>query len=238
MERTVHGITWKDPLAWMEDMKGKRWGDFIQSEQEHWHSQLKKTSSSLRKQIYSELVASQVIAGSFLFGNPKQGVEVAVKSNVSIVWRFEGQEDHEAVSLELCDQYPGFAWAVEEAPDSKGSEQYALRCYVDVKEKGKVWNHDIPIAPSVAVVDGRVYCLEAKKKLVYFRVVSYNALNGKDRQVHYEEKDTRYNLELVRCNCDTVFVRRQAGPKQDILFFGKSSGVCEGSSLESRRFVL
>jgi hypothetical protein len=34
--RTLHGITWHDDLAWMEDMKGKRWTSHIHSEQARW----------------------------------------------------------------------------------------------------------------------------------------------------------------------------------------------------------
>jgi hypothetical protein len=221
----------------MEDMKGKRWNDFLSSEQDHWKTNVEKTKVSLRKQIESELEAASILQEAFVLGS--QGVQVSVKGNVSIVWKFEDSTlQHEAANLDMCTKFPGFVWTVEELPTSKGAEQYGLRCYV--KEKAQpVWNHNIPIAPSIAVVSGRIFCIEAKQKLVYFRVVSYDALTGKDRKVHYEEHDKRYNLELIRCNCDVVYVRRQAGDKQDLLWFGaKENGICESSSLESRRFVV
>ncbi len=236
MERTIHGVTWKDPLAWMEEMKSKRWKDFVSTEQEHWQRQVSKTKESLRTLLKTELEASSAMNNAYLFGSLR--VEVAVKSNVNLSWKFENKESREAVVFDICKKYPGFAWVVEEAPGSGGAEQYALRCYVK-ERKEPVWSHDNPIAPAVAVVNGRVFCIEAKKKLVYFRVVSYNALTGKDRRVHYEEENQQYNLELIRCSCDIVYVRRQAGCKQDLLWFnGREDGVCDGSSLESRRFVV
>jgi len=232
MERTIHGITWKDPLAWMEDMKGKRWKEFIKTEQEHWQTRVEKTKPLLRNQLESELKNNE----PFMFGN--YGVQIAMKGTVNIAWRFEDRPEHKAIDVELCKKYPGFVWAVEEAPDSHGAEQYALRLYVKERDT-PVWKHSTPIAPTVAVVGNRIYCIEAKQKLVYFRVVSYNALKGDDRRIHYEEKDARYNLELICCDCNSVIVRRQAGSKQDCMVIGvKGDVVMDDVSLESRRFVL
>jgi hypothetical protein len=234
MERTVHGVTWKDPLAWMEDTKGKKWKDFIETEQYLWQGLVEKTKPSLRKQIESELKGYNAVGEAFVLGS--QGIQVSMQGK--ICWKFENKAERKAVDIDFCKEFPGFVWAVEETESSQGAEHYALRCYVKEK-KEPVWKHDTPIAPHVAVVNGRVFCVEARLQLVYYRVVSYNALTGDDRRVHYEEHDKRYNLEMIRCDCDTVYIRRQAGEKQDVLWFGgKKSGVCESSSLESRRFVL
>jgi protease II len=240
MERTVHGVTWKDPLAWMEDMKGKKWKDFIETEQEFWQSQVEKTKLSLRRQLESELEGYKTLQEAFVLGS--QGIQVSMRGNSNICWKFdETKSEHQAANLDFCKEFPGFVWTVEEMEKSHGAEQYVLRCYVK-ERKDSVWKHQTPIAPSIAVVNGRIFCVEAKQKLVYFRVVSYNAFTGDDRKVHYEEHDKRFNLELIRCDCHTVYIRRQAGDKQDLLWFGskekEKGGICESSSLESRRFVL
>ncbi len=237
MERTVHGVTWKDPLAWMEDMKSKKWKDFIKTEQDLWKGLVEKTKLSLRQQIVSELERSRALGEAWVLGS--QGIQVSMRGNSNICWKFDGQKEHQAANIDFCKELPGFVWAVEEMETSLGAEQYALYCYVKEKKEA-VWKHNTPIAPSIAVVNGRIFCIEAKQKLVYFRVVSYNALTGDDRQVHYEEHDKRYNLELIRCDCDTVHIRRQAGDKQDMMWFDakQKTGVYESSSLESRRFVL
>ena len=35
--RDLGYIVWKDPLAWMETMKGKRWENMLQREKQHFH---------------------------------------------------------------------------------------------------------------------------------------------------------------------------------------------------------
>lgn len=241
MERTVHGVTWKDPLAWMEDMKGKKWKDFIETEQHLWQSQVEKTKLSLRQQIESEIEGNRVLGEAFVLGS--QDIQVSLRGNSNICWKFNEQNtEHQAANIDFCKQFPGFVWTVEEFESSHGAEQYGLRCYVKERREA-IWKHKTPIAPSIAVVNGRIFCIEAKQKLVYYRVVSYSALTGDDLKVHYEEHDKRYNLELIRCDCDTVHIRRQAGNKQDVMWFSakqkqKESGMYDSSSLESRRFVL
>ena len=36
--RDVGYLRWKDPWAWMETMKGKRWENLINKEKQHFHS--------------------------------------------------------------------------------------------------------------------------------------------------------------------------------------------------------
>ena len=58
--RDVGYLAWRDPWAWMEDMKGKRWEKLIQREKRHFH-QLSSQASVQRtaKQMEQEIKDAQ-----------------------------------------------------------------------------------------------------------------------------------------------------------------------------------
>ena len=72
-QRTVHGITWTDDLAWMESMKGERWDKFVKGEQQRWKrvinkSKLPKLKSQIQK---ASALANQMrfTAGNVIIGH-------------------------------------------------------------------------------------------------------------------------------------------------------------------------
>ncbi len=229
--RTIHGITWSDPLAWMENMDGKAWNDLIKKHQKRWSETIKPLKKEISL-LSAELEASKRVSQEMLFGTEE--VSVGHSGTVSFTWKWNHSQNiiHSAADLDIQN---GFVWTSEEADDS-GSESYKICCY----EKNKnscLWEVK-GVGPFVAVVGDRCYCLEVKNRLVFYKLVSYNAYTGKDKQVYYEEEDYRYNLELIRGDRTFAYVRRQAGAKQDILEISeKGVVVLEGIDLDSRRFV-
>jgi hypothetical protein len=231
MARTVHGITWKDDLAWMEDMKSDRWKKHIQKEQERWAN----TVESVKRDIpllVAELEAAKKMSGARLFGLHE--IQIAHYGTMSYSWCFENTPPKSAADLDVCRKIRNRVWAVEASEN--GAEEYVLKCW----KRGSTtpeWEQK-GVGPFVAVVDGRAYSILSKNKLVYYKLVSWDARTGEDYQEHYEEKDYRYNLELIRGSCTTCILRRQAGGKQDCFYIRKSGlETVKGVSLDSRRFV-
>lgn len=241
MMRSIHGITWKDDLAWMEDMKGTQWKKTIEKAQQRWKDESKGLDET------AKLFAAESTAASYVAHLPMfQGnlIQIASVGTTFLHWCWEGQTDkiHAAADVETCKRLPGFVWAIETVEEAKGAEVYQLACYVKEKE-APVWTVRAKdsFAPKVLVLQGRVYVLESKNRLIYNTIVSFDALTGKDRKVLYEEKDEIYNLSLERCSCEIAYMIRSTGPKQDLFFIdGKtqSASLFDGISLESRRFIL
>lgn len=228
--RTIHGITWSDPLAWMEKMEGKSWTELIQKHQKRWSETIKPMKKEISL-LQSELESTKKVSQKMLFGTEE--VSVGHSGTVSLTWKWKGT--NKIYSAADLDASATFVWTSEEADDS-GSESYKICCYVKERPSA-VWEVE-GVGPFVSVVGNRCYCLEVKNKLIYYKLVSYNAFTGKDKQVHFEEKDYRYNLELIRGDNSFAYVRRQAGAKQDILeITEKGIQVLEGIDLESRRFI-
>lgn len=232
--REIHGVRWKDTLAWMEDMKGPQWNSLLHKYQVRWKNLCKRSSlDSEIKLIQNEIVEARTILTTPLFraGN---SVEIEAEGTNSILWNWKGQQGNHAADLDWCRKFPSLVWVTED--NSSGRENYTLKCYEKGKEKA-IWEKG-DLGPFVAVVRGRCYALESKNKLIYWRLVSWNCVKGDDYRIHYEEKDSRYNLEIIRCSCSTFYLKRQSGPKEDLFEIGEEIKLVDGISLESRRFVL
>ena len=232
-KRTVHGITWEDDLAWMESMKGIKWTSVVRKNQQRWKNLIEPLTDQVTT-ITSELVNAQRLSQAMNFRAAGGHIDVGVIGH-SVRWSPSGSTDyHESACLRSSGSGES-VWVTDDV--GEGSELYAIRYYA--KSKTPVWQHK-GVAPQFAIVGDRCYCLEAKNKLVYWRLVSWNAFTGKDRQVHYEEKEDQYNLEIDGGDNEShAYMRRQAGGKQDCFIIYKSGEltVLEGISLDSRRFV-
>jgi hypothetical protein len=229
--RSLHGITWRDELAWMEPMKEARWEEFIHKQQNRWDSKLDEVSDVIPL-FMAELDAARKTAAAPMF--QAAGIDISVGGTVSMSWRWKGESEVHTAS-DLVVRRGGYCWAVEEV--GNGAEVYAVRLYKKGR-RGYIWEQR-GIAPSVAVVGNRCYCLLAKNRLVYYKLVSWQAYTGKDEKIHYTEQDYRYNLELLRGNDTHAHMRRQAGGKQDAFLIRLEGRITllDPPCLESKRFI-
>lgn len=229
------GYLANDALSWMEDMQGPQWREFVSKEKAAWNKELAGLSSG-NVALCEALSATAMMRGrEERFEAAGGRVRIAALGTLSYTWRWDGAGATQVSCSDLEACRGDRVWDVQESGD--GGERYTVAHHIKGRHK-PVWSHG-GVGPYVAVVGERVYCLEAKNTLVYWRLVSWRASDGGDRQIHYEEKDYRYNLELLRGSTGHAWLRRQSGPKQD-LFCIQSSGisVLEGIRLESRRFVI
>jgi len=227
-ERSVHGVTWKDKLAWMENMKGDDWNTFLHSEQNRWkHFVQDKSLARIRSQIEN----SSKIGRQLRF--TASGIEIGHVGTMAYQWRWVNKQEPKHVS-DIC--VKGNVYVSYEDSTVKGAENYCIAAY-GYGSYEPLWIKK-GMSPYVGVIGDRCYSIEAKNKLVYYKCVSWIASSGEDVRTEYEEKDARYNLELIRgSNC--LFLRRQSGPKQDVIQFDSEGGrLLEPISLESSRFIL
>jgi hypothetical protein len=234
--REIQGVRWKDDLAWMEEMKGSRWQSLLHKHKKRWDA-LKK-SDDTSDLIEKELEAAKQVSKARLFRAGK--VELSIEGTNTICWNWIGQEEEKsAADLDWCRKLPNYVWVTED--NSAGCENYTLKAY----RKGTtipLWQQT-SLGPFVAVVGGRCFSLESKNKLIYWRLVSWDCVKGDDYRIHYEETDSRYNLEIIRCSCSAFYLRRQSGGKEDVF---EVRAVAEkiqmktlaGISLEPRKFIL
>jgi hypothetical protein len=220
----------------MEPMRGERWDAFVKKHQTRWENKVDEVSDTIPLYM-AELEAAKKTGAAPLF---QAGglVEISLGGTMSLGWRWKGENTLHSAS-DLYARRGGFVWTIEEV--GNGAEVYAVRLY----KKGStsfIWERR-GVAPFVAVIGDRCYCLLAKNRLIYYKLVSWQAYTGKNERIHYTEHDYRYNLELLRGSDTHAHLRRQAGGKQDAFLIQPSSTaggritLLESVSLDSRRFV-
>ena len=240
MARTLHGITWTDPLAWMEPMQGARWDALVSAAQAKWEAATEPHKDDIAL-VAAEISAAFEVPHAMVLrasiGHGAAGeVEISYGGTDNLSWRFTQGPVHKGAA-DLVARRGGLAWTLEEV--GEGAEIYSA-CMWQRGHQKPLWTYKGPngLAPQIALVGGRCYLLEAKKTLVYSRLISLDATTGKDRQVHYEETDFRYNLELIRGNAGHAWLRRQSGAAQDAaLITRKNIRWLQPPSRESRRYV-
>lgn len=229
MSRTLHGITWQDNLAWMEEMKGAAWGRVLQEERQRFR-RATQGKQALAKQIAKELTEASAEFQRPLFET--RDVSIAEEGTLSLNWAWKGgNEWRQAAALQ---NQGGWVWEVAESGD--GSESYSCRAWTsDHKE---VWEYK-GIGPFVGIVGNRCYLQEVKLRLVNWRLLSVDARTGGDVKILYEETDPRYNLELLQASEDCIFVKRQAGERCDLIVVDeKGVRFLGGIGIGARQYVL
>lgn len=175
-----------DSYKWMETMKGARWSELVRKEQALTASAVLAVAP-LVKTIEKELVerAEKEKKHAFSFYNYK----VRATNTLHYEWQDRIGPVHGCADLDATSDG---IWYVED--EGEGAEVYML------KHKGLrgAWTYEKPVGPFVAVLRDRVYCIESKNVLWYYRLISLDAATGKDRQVLFEMKDPRWNLALVK----------------------------------------
>lgn len=221
----------EDDWAWTETMSGSRWDALVKREQTTWRSFTRKLETN---SFIAQIHAVEEVAQAPMFRVSGGRVQISLGGTLSLAWKWDGTNTmHPAAAIDAI--RGNHVFVVKDIGD--GAEAYCLEAYAKGIQ-AHLWSLK-GVGPYVVVLGDRVFTLEAKNHLIYWRLISVRVSDGKDKQIHYEEHDFRYNLELLRGDGSFAWLRRQAGPKQDVLVI-KPNGegtVLEGICIESRRFV-
>lgn len=189
MIRDIQILRWKDPLAWMESMKGPRWASTVASENLRFQTAVASVSTKERYEASkNKFILSQkegYIADAFQRGP----VLISPAGTLSYKWRWEGNSTTKEAAEIFCVNDTVFS--VE--ADEQGNEVYSLACYT---KKGLLWRYKRSIAPYIYVHDNICYVIEAVGTLQYRRLVCINAEDGKGRRILFTEESERHNLLL------------------------------------------
>lgn len=246
IRRGVGQLTWSDDLAWMETMKGKGWRSFLEAERKHWLDVVKHRKVQEKADLFTQRLIAQMSAGSVeLFTPPHREIWIGFHGTSAWSWKWNtlihsahlpavSRTNQPTFVADLDSRSGGHIWTVQDI--GEGAETYSIQ--YESRKKGIVWSQR-GVGPYCAVVGQRVFCLEARHSLVYWRLVSWNAYTGRDRIVHYEEKNSSINLSLWRATPTTAFLLREGGGFQQLMRVTNIYTVQNLSSADNRvcRFI-
>jgi protease II len=187
MIRHTPFASWKDPDAWMEEMKGVRWNTVLDQEAALVNKQLEKPDIQRRiGPFYAQLGAVSEAAKTIPF--TCGSVSVDWQSQFIKIFLINGKE-HVVRDLVCKDT---MIWCSHDV--GKGAETFQLECW----KKGKLIWKKKPQGPDVALKNDRLYYLGVKNKLIYHELWSCDAATGNDPRLLYTEKNPEAVLGLEK----------------------------------------
>ena len=180
--RDLGYLEWKDPLAWMEKMKGKKWQRLIKKEKDHYNelaSQVIKETRQMEKEIKDAQHYSNL---SFKIGGGT--INIGLVPNARFEWNWSWSKTKKPA--EDIDIQGNIVWYI--TTDEDKNYKNSLICE---DSTGKtIWTKNA-VSSEIAIIDELCYYI---KVVEYFRTVEIcvcNARTGNQEKILYKEKDEK-----------------------------------------------
>jgi len=200
--RDLGFISWKDPDAWMEAMRGTRWDNLIAEENRLLNDTIVAiTTPEQVKKFKEELSQAQKYFELECFTSGP--IKITPLSAFSLKWRWDGEGQlYTARDIYWDGKVVGYTHDIGD-----GAEEFEL-VIIDAKTREVLWRRS-PVGPTISIdTDDNLYYLGVKQKLWYNKLHICKAHTGNSVKTLYEEKDGHYNLSLLR---ETYLVRENSG---------------------------
>ena len=195
--RDTQYLTWRDPLAWMERMKGKRWETLLEKEKHHYHeltSQVKKETRLMEKEITYAQQYLKIPAFTIGCGTINIDLSPGSRFNWKWSWQKTGKPAYD------IDVQGNIVWYVT----SNDDEDYSKLICEDSHGK-HIWSKN-KVSNEVAIIGELCYYI---KVVDYFRTVEVcvcNAHTGTHEKILYKEMDEKRELIFTKGANRTLYV--------------------------------
>lgn len=208
--RDLGYLKWKDPWAWMESMKGKRWETLIKREQHNFNELAKqpiieKEARQMEKELldiqqYSKLSGFKIGCGT---------IDILLIPNYRFVWKWSWSKSIKAASD--IDVQGNIVWYIT---SDKEANKNKLICE---SSDGKIIWSKTSVSSDVAIVGELCYYV---KVIDYFRTIEFcvcNAQTGGNEKILYKESDKKRDLILFKCANRTLYLN-SSSPINSMLY--------------------
>lgn len=196
--RDLGYIAWKDPLAWMEKMKGKKWQRLLRKEKDHYNelaSQVTKETRQMEKEIE---YAQQYSNLSFKIGDGN--INIGLVPNARFEWNWIWSKTKKPA--EDIDIQGNIVWYI--TTDEDKNYKNSLICE---DSTGKtIWTKNA-VSSEIAIIDELCYYI---KVVEYYRTVEVcvcNARTGTQEKILYREKDEKRELIFIKGTNKTLYFK-------------------------------
>lgn len=198
--RNLDYLKWRDPLAWMESMKGKRWENLVNNERHHFNELVKQPCVEREaRQMEKEINQAQqyLKVPSFKIGSG--AIDVSLEPNSRFLWKWSWSNAALKTALDI-DVYGNAVWYI--ATDEQANNNILICESSDGKT---LWSKK-KVSWQVAVIGELCYYIKISD---YFRTVELcvcNAFTGNNERILYKEPDKRRELTLYKCSNRTLYL--------------------------------
>jgi hypothetical protein len=198
--RDLGYLKWRDPFAWMEPMKGKRWEALLKRERAHFNElatqpAVEREARQMEKEIidaqqYSKLAGFTIGCGT---------INVILIPNYRFVWKWAWKKAaHPAVDIDV---QGNIVWYI--TSDEDAHNQNKLVCE---SSDGKVIWTKKAVSFDIAVIGELCYYIKVTDLFRTVELCACNAQTGNNERVIYRETDKGRDLLLHKCSNRTLYI--------------------------------
>lgn len=201
--RDLGYIAWKDSLAWMENMKGKRWETMLQHEKHNFHQlSTQRAVERTTRHMEQEIADSQqylTLDGYTIGGG---AIDVIIKGNSDQFWKWSWGKKQTA--MEDIDILGTTVWYV-----TKGDGVSYDNTIICEDSTGKQLWKKKGITSQVAVIHPYCYYIKVLDYFTAVEVCVCDAYTGKEEKLLYREKNDEKDLILYKTSNRTLYFKSE-----------------------------
>jgi protease II len=197
--RNLGYIKWKDPWAWMETMKGKRWENLLKREKQHYHDLSSQRSvTKVKKEMEQELEDIEQYTSMPSITVGCGNVHIIMSSGSSCRWKWAWTNKYEyAVDMDTIGHHVWYSRNID-------NEIYGYELICNDATGKELWKKR-DVSAQVAVIGAYCYYI---KMIDYFKTTELrvcNAYTGKGDRILYKEKDKEKDIYLYKTANRTLY---------------------------------
>jgi uncharacterized protein (UPF0248 family) len=197
--RDLGYLAWKDPWAWMESMKGKRWEHLLEKEKHHFHelsSQPHVHAESQKMQNEIDLAQQYVHCKGPTIGNGSIVISIMYARKTYWNWAWSTKK----TQFIDIDTEGNRVWYIAE--DESAPYKNVLICE---DSTGKVLWKKKNISDQLAIMNNQCYFIKVLNYFTGIELSVCHAHTGKEERLIYRENNEEKNIALHRTANRTLY---------------------------------
>ena len=201
--RDLGYLEWKDPLAWMETMKGKRWDSMIAREKQHYRElssqrSVERTGRQMEQEI--EDAQQYLTLDGYTIGGGS--VDIILKGTSDLFWKWSW--GHKQTAIDDIDVLGNTVWYVTKSD----SASYDNTIICEDSTGKHLWKKK-GVSSQVAVIHPFCYYIKVLNYFTAVEVCVCDAYTGKEERVLYRERNEEKDLRLYKTANRTLYFQSE-----------------------------
>ena len=201
--RNIGYLKWKDPLAWMESMKGKRWENHIKREKQHFNELATQPIVEREaRQMEKEIIQAQQYSNIEGFKIGCGTIDISLSLSYKFMWKWAWDKKGKEKAASDIDVQGNIVWYI--TPDDEDTH-YKNKLICESSDGKVIWSKKA-VSSQIAIIGELCYYVNV---VDYFRTIELcvcNAQTGNNEINLYKERDETREILLYKGSNRTLYM--------------------------------